>query len=74
MERKWKKNLWTIIGVLAGSILAFTVSAFMVPHGIIMGGATGMGLTYQPRFPDRSVPDYLYRQCDFICAGGCGGW
>ena len=52
MEKKWKKNLWTIIGVLAGNlILAFTVSAFMVPHGIIMGGATGMGLTISHFFP-----------------------
>lgn len=32
--------------VLAGNvILAFTVTAFIVPQGIIMGGATGVGLT-----------------------------
>lgn len=36
----------TIIGVLLGNaILAFTVAAFLVPHGIITGGATGIGLT-----------------------------
>lgn len=36
----------TIIGVLLGNaVLAFTVAAFLVPHGIIMGGATGIGLT-----------------------------
>lgn len=35
----------TFVGVLAGNaILAFTVTAFIVPHGIIIGGATGMGL------------------------------
>lgn len=41
-----KKYVKIICGVLAGNaILAFTVSAFILPHGIIMGGATGMGLT-----------------------------
>lgn len=32
-------------------ILAFTVAAFVVPHGIIMGGATGIGLTITHYFP-----------------------
>lgn len=34
-----------VLGVLAGNaILALAVAAFVVPHGIIMGGATGIGL------------------------------
>lgn len=46
MKKPWERNLETVIGVLAGNlILAFTVAAFLVPHGIIMGGATGLGLT-----------------------------
>lgn len=46
MNGNWKKNMETIIGVLLGNaVLAFTVAAFLVPHGIIMGGATGIGLT-----------------------------
>lgn len=46
MNRNWKKSMETIIGVLLGNaILAFTVAAFLVPHGIITGGATGIGLT-----------------------------
>ena len=46
MKKLWQKNLETVIGVLFGNVLlAFTVAAFMVPHGIIMGGATGLGLT-----------------------------
>ena len=46
MKKSWQKNLETVLGVLLGNILlAFTVAAFMVPHGIIMGGATGIGLT-----------------------------
>ena len=38
--------------VLAGNvILAFTVTAFIVPQGIIMGGATGVGLTIAHYLP-----------------------
>ena len=45
-KNNWEKSLKMIAGVLAGNaVLAFTVAAFMVPHGIIMGGATGIGLT-----------------------------
>lgn len=41
-----KKYVKILCGVLAGNaILAFTVAAFILPHGIIMGGATGMGIT-----------------------------
>lgn len=44
--KNWKKNLYTMAGVLLGNmILALAVGAFAVPHGIIMGGATGIGLT-----------------------------
>lgn len=44
--KNWKKSVFTIAGVLLGNLLlAFTVAAFVVPHGIIMGGATGIGLT-----------------------------
>lgn len=33
-------------GVLLGNvILAFTVAAFILPHGLVMGGATGIGIT-----------------------------
>ncbi|MCI8885960.1 MAG: YitT family protein [Dorea sp.] len=31
--------------LLGNAVLAFTVAAFLVPQGIIMGGATGIGLT-----------------------------
>lgn len=41
----WKKNIKIVVGVLAGNaILATAVAAFVVPHGIIMGGATGIAL------------------------------
>lgn len=52
MKKPWQKNLETVLGVLLGNILlAFTVAAFMVPHGIIMGGATGLGLTISHYLP-----------------------
>lgn len=46
MENDLKKAAGTVGAVLAGNVvLAFTVTAFIVPQGIIMGGATGVGLT-----------------------------
>ena len=46
MKSSLKKHVNTVFGVLVGNaILAFTVAAFIVPHGVIMGGATGIGLT-----------------------------
>ena len=45
MGNKNMKLLQTVLGVLGGNaILAFSVAAFIVPHGSIMGGATGIGL------------------------------
>ncbi len=44
--KNWKKSMETLVCVLLGNaVLAFTVAAFLVPQGIIMGGATGIGLT-----------------------------
>ncbi len=52
MKNNWKKFLNMAVGVLLGNaILAFTVAAFIVPHGIIMGGATGIGLTINHYLP-----------------------
>lgn len=46
MQKKWGKTLITLAGVLLGNIiLAFAVAAFIVPTGIVMGGATGIALT-----------------------------
>ena len=52
MKRSWKKSLKTLAGVLAGNaILAAAVAAFIVPNGIIMGGATGIGLAISHYLP-----------------------
>lgn len=46
MKMNWRKSLETIICVLLGNIaLAIAVGAFIVPHGIITGGSTGIALT-----------------------------
>lgn len=49
---KLGKTIKTILGVLVGNlVLSFAVAAFTVPNGIIMGGATGIGLTISHYFP-----------------------
>lgn len=46
MQKNWGKTLITLAGVLLGNIiLAVAVAAFIVPTGIVMGGATGIALT-----------------------------
>lgn len=45
MKKKANKILTSILGVIAGdALLAFAVIAFIVPAGIPMGGATGLGI------------------------------
>ena len=51
MKKSWGKTIKIILGVLAGNlVLSFAVAAFIVPNGIIMGGATGIGLTISHYF------------------------
>ena len=52
MKKSWGKTIKTILGVLVGNlVLSFAVAASTVPNGIIMGGATGIGLTISHYFP-----------------------
>lgn len=52
MKKHWGKKLEAPLCVLLGNlILAFTVVAFISPKGIIMGGATGIGLAISHYFP-----------------------
>ena len=40
-----REFLWTCVSILLGnSMLAFAIAAFIMPHGIITGGATGIGI------------------------------
>lgn len=46
------KRLKTVAGVLAGNmLLALTVAAIVVPHNLVMGGATGIGLAIHHYLP-----------------------
>ena len=58
----------TVFGVLVGNaILAFTVAAFIVPHGVIMGGATGIGLTIAHYVPvDLSIIIFVVNSILFV--------
>ncbi|MGN0981059.1 MAG: YitT family protein [Candidatus Avoscillospira sp.] len=48
MKRIWKRYgnaVWTCVSILAGNaLLALAVAAFILPHGIITGGVTGIGI------------------------------
>ncbi|MEE0737979.1 MAG: YitT family protein [Lachnospiraceae bacterium] len=63
-----KKHMNTVFGVLVGNaILAFTVAAFIVPHGVIMGGATGIGLTIAHYVPvDLSIIIFIVNSILFV--------
>ena len=51
-NKKMKKLLNTLAGIVVGNILlAFTVAAFIVPFGTIVGGATGVSLTISHHLP-----------------------
>lgn len=58
----------TVVGVLVGNaILAFAVAAFIVPHGVIMGGATGIGLTVAHYVPvDLSIIIFIVNSILFV--------
>lgn len=68
MKSSLKKHMNTVFGVLIGNaILAFTVAAFIVPHGVIMGGATGIGLTIAHYVPiDLSVIIFIVNSMLFV--------
>lgn len=68
MKSSLKKHMNTVFGVLVGNaILAFTVAAFIVPHGVIMGGATGIGLTIAHYVPvDLSIIIFIVNSILFV--------
>lgn len=45
IEKRCKNALWTCVSILVGNvIISFTIAAFVVPNGLITGGATGLGI------------------------------
>ena len=55
-DKPAKKLLITTLSILGGNaILAFLVAAFIIPHGILMGGTTGIGIVLNHVFPKIDV-------------------
>lgn len=51
-EKGWKRMLVTGACVFLGNLLlALTVAAFVIPHDILMGGTTGIGIVLGKLFP-----------------------
>ncbi len=52
-RKTWRRMLTTSVCILLGNaILAFLVAAFIIPHDIIMGGTTGIGIVLHKIFPN----------------------
>lgn len=55
-DKPAKKIAVTTLSIVAGNaILAFLVAAFIIPHGILMGGTTGIGIVLSHLFPQLDV-------------------
>lgn len=55
-DKPLKKWAITGISIVAGNaLLALTVAAFMIPHDILMGGTSGIGIAIGRLFPEMDV-------------------
>lgn len=51
-DNKWKRAAVTSLCILIGNaLLAFLVAAFIIPHDILMGGTTGIGIVLNKLIP-----------------------
>jgi len=71
MAEKLKKYLWAVPAILAGNfLLAFAVTAFAVPHGIIMGGVTGIGIAlHELTGANMAIAVFVLNTVSLICGG-----
>ena len=59
-DRKSKKFIVTSLCVLAGNaLMAFLVAAFIIPHDIVMGGTTGIGIVLSRLVPQIDVAIFV---------------
>ena len=73
--KKVGENNQNILGVLVGNlVLSFAVAAFIVPNGIIMGGATGIGLTISHYLPVNLSMIILAINAVLFCPWGNISW
>ncbi len=69
--KKWRSLAWTGLAVVAGNgLLAFTVEAFIIPHNIIMGGTTGIGIVLSRLFPVDMAAAVLCMNAGLLVLGG----
>ena len=55
-DKPAKRAAITLLCVLSGNaLLAFLVAAFIIPHDIIMGGTTGIGIVLNKAIPQMDV-------------------
>ena len=55
-DKPAKRAAITLLCVLTGNaLLAFLVAAFIIPHDIIMGGTTGIGIVLHKAIPQLDV-------------------
>ena len=55
-DKPAKRAAITLLCVLSGNaLLAFLVAAFIIPHDIIMGGTTGIGIVLHKAIPQMDV-------------------
>ena len=55
-KRSVKKSVTTLLSILAGNaLLAFLVAAFIIPHNIVMGGTTGLGILINRLVPSLEI-------------------
>ena len=59
-DKTWKKLIFTSVCIVAGNaLLAFLVAAFIIPHDIIVGGTTGIGIVLHKFFPSMDVSLFI---------------
>lgn len=69
-SRYWKNTLFPAAAILAGNtLLAFLVAAFVIPHGIIMGGTTGIAIILNRFFGVDTASTVLVLNIAMLCMG-----
>ncbi len=59
-DKLWKRAAVTGVCVFAGNaLMAFLVAAFIIPHDIVMGGTTGIGLVLHRLLPQLDVSLFI---------------
>ena len=59
-DNLWKRVSITFLCVVGGNaLLAFLVAAFIIPHDIIMGGTTGIGIVLNKTFPELDISIFV---------------